>query len=189
MCELKRVVRFQVVYGRQWFIHCIYTVRSKKNAHRGIGKRSAQESFQQSHILHGVSDRSDGRLKRNVGDALHIGLNGKGTNLHHVNLDYGKKLMRVGSDGIYEVDGNSYGGHRVVPVWPIIIGIVLFILVIAAAILIGTRRHRKEQTQLRVPTPRTSRRVAATVAIANTNGNGRVITARNHRPKVEQTEV
>ncbi|CAB1348873.1 unnamed protein product, partial [Coregonus sp. 'balchen'] len=33
---------FQVSAGREWFIHTIYTVRSRENANRGIGKRSLE---------------------------------------------------------------------------------------------------------------------------------------------------
>ncbi|CAI9587171.1 unnamed protein product, partial [Staurois parvus] len=33
---------FQVAAGREWFIHTIYTVRSRENANRGIGKRSVE---------------------------------------------------------------------------------------------------------------------------------------------------
>ncbi|XP_068203768.1 FRAS1-related extracellular matrix protein 2-like [Palaemon carinicauda] len=40
---------FQVAQGRQWFIHCIYTVRSEENAARGIGKRDTAIYENKSH--------------------------------------------------------------------------------------------------------------------------------------------
>lgn len=37
--QCKSIFLVQVTHGHQWFIHCIYTVRSEENAARGIGKR------------------------------------------------------------------------------------------------------------------------------------------------------
>ncbi|XP_071544014.1 FRAS1-related extracellular matrix protein 2-like [Panulirus ornatus] len=44
---------FQVSYGRQWFIHCIYIVRSEENAARGIGKRDTSMQVGHQHYAFG----------------------------------------------------------------------------------------------------------------------------------------
>ncbi|KAK7925953.1 hypothetical protein WMY93_008263 [Mugilogobius chulae] len=40
--RLDSTAMFQVAAGREWYLHTIYTVRSKENANRGIGKRSIE---------------------------------------------------------------------------------------------------------------------------------------------------
>ncbi|XP_039361396.1 FRAS1-related extracellular matrix protein 2 [Mauremys reevesii] len=83
---------FQVSLGREWYIHTIYTVRSKESANRGIGKRSVEYQY---HTL--VSDGNPGtsvqiRQKRGVKEApelaKEIGIeNSRGTNIQHIALD------------------------------------------------------------------------------------------------------
>ncbi|XP_038617794.1 FRAS1-related extracellular matrix protein 2 [Tachyglossus aculeatus] len=83
---------FQVSVGREWYVHTIYTVRSKGTASRGIGKRSAEL---QHHALlgHGTPAASThSRRTREVRDpprlAQEIGAeNNRGTNIQHVALD------------------------------------------------------------------------------------------------------
>ncbi|KAM7179831.1 FRAS1-related extracellular matrix protein 2 [Macrochelys suwanniensis] len=83
---------FQVSLGREWYIHTIYTVRSKESANRGIGKRSVEYQY---HSL--VSSGNPGtsmqiRQKRGVREApelaKEIGIeNSRGTNIQHIALD------------------------------------------------------------------------------------------------------
>nr|XP_023416197.1 FRAS1-related extracellular matrix protein 2 [Cavia porcellus] len=100
---------FQVALGREWYIHTIYTVRSKDNTNRGIGKRSVEY---QNHALvqHGKpQETSEGRKKREIRStpqlAWEIGAeNNRGTNIQHIALDRTSKRQnpqgRVPPDGV-----------------------------------------------------------------------------------------
>uniref|UniRef100_A0A4W5NPK9 Fras1 related extracellular matrix 3 n=1 Tax=Hucho hucho TaxID=62062 RepID=A0A4W5NPK9_9TELE len=91
---------FQVAAGREWFIHTIYTVRSRDNANRGIGKRS----LEYHHSLSSVADpqpdlhpSSLGRYRRAAPApdlAQDIGNdNNRGTNIQHIALDRSDRLV------------------------------------------------------------------------------------------------
>lgn len=90
----------QVAAGREWFIHTIYTVRSKENAKKSIGKRSLQyHSFvSASDEFALASPRKEGyRRRRFAGNEIpeiaeHIGVDGnRGTNIMHIALDRTKQ--------------------------------------------------------------------------------------------------
>ncbi|XP_077467281.1 FRAS1-related extracellular matrix protein 2-like [Stigmatopora argus] len=68
---------FQVSAGREWYIHAIYTVRSRENANRGIGKRSLEYHALSRHRRQAAAD---------VEDAEAVGTD-RGTNILHVALD------------------------------------------------------------------------------------------------------
>uniref|UniRef100_A0A8C8SHP3 FRAS1 related extracellular matrix 2 n=1 Tax=Pelusios castaneus TaxID=367368 RepID=A0A8C8SHP3_9SAUR len=107
---------FQVSLGREWYIHTIYTVRSKENANRGIGKRSVEYQY---HSL--VSGGNPGtsmqvRQKRGVKEApelaKEIGIeNSRGTNIQHIALDRTNKRQipqkEVTVDGILPRELNN----------------------------------------------------------------------------------
>ncbi|XP_020845600.1 FRAS1-related extracellular matrix protein 3 [Phascolarctos cinereus] len=40
--SLSSAALFQVAAGREWYVHAVYTVRSRENANKGIGKRSVE---------------------------------------------------------------------------------------------------------------------------------------------------
>nr|XP_033804567.1 FRAS1-related extracellular matrix protein 2 isoform X2 [Geotrypetes seraphini] len=89
---------FQVSSGREWYIHAIYTVRSKDNANRGIGKRSVE--YQYHSFINGQSPESASwtRERREVKDvpdlASDIGVeNNRGTNIQHIALDRTNKKV------------------------------------------------------------------------------------------------
>uniref|UniRef100_A0A7M4E5Y7 FRAS1 related extracellular matrix 2 n=2 Tax=Crocodylus TaxID=8500 RepID=A0A7M4E5Y7_CROPO len=80
---------FQVSLGREWYIHTIYTVRSKENTNRGIGKRSVEHKYH-SVIRGGNSVQI--RQKRGVKEAPELAKeigreNNRGTNIQHIALD------------------------------------------------------------------------------------------------------
>lgn len=87
----------QVAGGREWFIHTIYTVRSRENANRNIGKRSVE------YLHHSVSTAdSSVRLRRqraapaSPDPALtrDIGVeNNRGTNIQHIALDRTDRMV------------------------------------------------------------------------------------------------
>uniref|UniRef100_A0AAR2LKM0 Calx-beta domain-containing protein n=1 Tax=Pygocentrus nattereri TaxID=42514 RepID=A0AAR2LKM0_PYGNA len=84
---------FQVAAGREWFIHTIYTVRSRENANRGIGKRSLEYHHGISSVL--PESGAMTRHRRAVPDpeALEIGVeNNRGTNIQHIALDRSDRL-------------------------------------------------------------------------------------------------
>ncbi|KAA0722212.1 FRAS1-related extracellular matrix protein 2 ECM3 -like protein [Triplophysa tibetana] len=82
---------FQVAAGREWFIHTIYTVRSRDNANRG--KRSLKYHHALSTAIAEPGIQS--RHRRAVPDpeTLDIGAeNNKGTNIQHIALESSNRL-------------------------------------------------------------------------------------------------
>ncbi|KAM4706610.1 FRAS1-related extracellular matrix protein 3 [Discoglossus pictus] len=88
---------FQVAAGREWFIHTIYTVRSRENANRGIGKRSVEyhhalsgTSVHQKQTLLKRSKRANQELSSLTQD---IGADkNRGTNIQHITLERARKI-------------------------------------------------------------------------------------------------
>ncbi|XP_004680391.1 PREDICTED: FRAS1-related extracellular matrix protein 2 [Condylura cristata] len=107
---------FQVALGREWYIHTVYTVRSKDNANRGIGKRSVEYQF---HSLMGqgmLQATTKNRKKREIRTApplvWEIGAeNNRGTNIQHITLDRTNKRQvpqgRIPPDGVLPRELNS----------------------------------------------------------------------------------
>ncbi|XP_035391657.1 FRAS1-related extracellular matrix protein 2-like [Electrophorus electricus] len=86
---------FQVAVGREWYIHTIYTVRSRDNANRRVGKRSVEyHSFTAAN-----STRRARRSARGVPTAAaDIGTeSSRGNNIVHISLD--RSRQRAGSVG------------------------------------------------------------------------------------------
>uniref|UniRef100_A0A8C6XPC6 FRAS1 related extracellular matrix 3 n=1 Tax=Naja naja TaxID=35670 RepID=A0A8C6XPC6_NAJNA len=85
---------FQVAVGREWYIHTIYMVRSRENAHKGLGKRSIEDH----HVLSCNNSTSHlSRSRRAVSDipalAQDIGADkNRGTNIQHIVLDRSNKI-------------------------------------------------------------------------------------------------
>ncbi|XP_031415899.1 FRAS1-related extracellular matrix protein 3 [Clupea harengus] len=87
---------FQVAAGREWFIHTIYTLRSRENANRGIGKRSLEYHHSVSSGFSDAVSQPQSRQRRSAPDpdALDIGLeNNRGTNLQHIALDRSDRIL------------------------------------------------------------------------------------------------
>ncbi|TSX58287.1 FRAS1-related extracellular matrix protein 2 [Bagarius yarrelli] len=70
---------FQVAAGREWYIHTIYTVRSRDSANRGIGKRSVEY-----HSFTGHKPRSR-RSNQDIAELISAEHN-RGTNIMHIAL-------------------------------------------------------------------------------------------------------
>lgn len=86
----------QVAAGREWFIHTIYTLRSRENANRGIGKRSLEYHHSVSSGFSDAVSQPQSRQRRSAPDpdALDIGLeNNRGTNLQHIALDRSDRIL------------------------------------------------------------------------------------------------
>lgn len=78
--------------GREWYVHTIYTVRSKENSNRGIGKRSVEHQYHS--LLSGGSPGGSAQRRQKRGAeqapelARDIGVeNNRGTNIQHIALD------------------------------------------------------------------------------------------------------
>ncbi|XP_077014161.1 FRAS1-related extracellular matrix protein 2 [Tamandua tetradactyla] len=141
---------FQVSLGREWYIHTVYTLRSKVSAGRGIGKRSLEPQFH-SLVSQGAPQApAGGREKRGAGSAppLDIGAgHSRGTNIQHVALDRtGRKRGPHGSAGPGDtgprrLDGPGAGGGLVAGVT----GIASSVLAVCLATLAVTLCRRREQ--------------------------------------------
>ncbi|XP_061916520.1 FRAS1-related extracellular matrix protein 2b isoform X1 [Entelurus aequoreus] len=144
---------FQVSAGREWYIHTIYTVRSRDNANRGIGKRSLEY-----HALSRHAPNARRRLKRsthNVPEAAEdIGVdNNRGTNILHIALDLGSQHRthpdrEVFTRGVIprELDSQEDGhDDGLVLIIGVLVGLLLTaLLVILLVALLRSRREKKE---------------------------------------------
>lgn len=120
---------FQVDSGHQWYLHTIYTLKSKANS--GIGKRS----IEYHHMM-----------KRAVSDVNGIGNSGKGTNMAHLSLNFQGKPSDV------EVDVDETDEEGSVPLIPVLIGIAILLLICLFIAIIFVRRHRKRSSPPPSPT-------------------------------------
>ncbi|KAF3840915.1 hypothetical protein F7725_006777 [Dissostichus mawsoni] len=147
---------FQVAAGREWFIHTIYTVRSRENAHRGIGKRSLEYHSLASSSKDLALTPSNGkshRARRLAGDEVpeiteDIGAdNNRGTNIMHIDLDRNKRRA-VGSNelftnGLEPSEMNAqYEEEGVVTVVGVLVGLLLTILIIVTIVLVLRSRQK-----------------------------------------------
>ncbi|XP_061440792.1 FRAS1-related extracellular matrix protein 3 isoform X1 [Rhineura floridana] len=89
---------FQVAAGREWYIHTIYMVRSRENAHRGLGKRSLgyHHLFSSANGISGATHT--GRTQRAISDVPDLAQditadNNRGTNIQHIALDRSNKIV------------------------------------------------------------------------------------------------
>uniref|UniRef100_A0A8B9HI93 Fras1 related extracellular matrix 3 n=1 Tax=Astyanax mexicanus TaxID=7994 RepID=A0A8B9HI93_ASTMX len=152
---------FQVAAGREWFIHTIYTLRSRDNANRVIGKRSLEYHHGISSVLPDSGALT--RHRRSVPDpeALDIGAeNNRGTNIQHIALDRSDRL-RVsqrqpwGRETYVErplVEGSASkepGSDSALPAgMPTLLGVsglILLVCLVVILVVLLVRRKRKEK--------------------------------------------
>uniref|UniRef100_A0A3Q1B9S3 Cadherin domain-containing protein n=1 Tax=Amphiprion ocellaris TaxID=80972 RepID=A0A3Q1B9S3_AMPOC len=154
--RLDSTAMFQVAAGREWYIHTIYTVRSKENANRGIGKRSLEyhSLVSTSNELALTSSSSKGRRwRRSTGAdapavAEDIGVdNNRGTNIMHIALDRTKRRS-VGSnelfaEGLEHSELNTEEEEEgLVTVVGALVGLLLTVLVTVTIILVLRSRQK-----------------------------------------------
>ncbi|XP_070839908.1 FRAS1-related extracellular matrix protein 2a [Chaetodon trifascialis] len=154
--RLDSTAMFQVAAGREWYIHTIYTVRSKENANRGIGKRSLEYhslASASSDLALTPSSGKGHRSRRSAGDevpevAEDIGAdNNRGTNIMHLALDRTKRRA-VGSnelfaDGLEPSELNAEGEEEgLVTVVGALVGLLLTVLIIVTIILVLRSRQK-----------------------------------------------
>uniref|UniRef100_A0A8C5GZG1 Calx-beta domain-containing protein n=1 Tax=Gouania willdenowi TaxID=441366 RepID=A0A8C5GZG1_GOUWI len=156
--RLDSTAMFQVAAGREWYIHTIYTVRSKENANRGIGKRSLEYhslvSTSNSYTNSIQSKPKGHRLRRSAGDevppiAEDIGVdNNRGTNIMHIILDRTKRRSG-GSDELFSGGlepgklNSEEAEEGMVTVVGVLVGLLLAILIIVTVVLVLRSRQKE----------------------------------------------
>lgn len=149
--QLKRPsLSLQGAAGREWYIHTIYTVRSKSNANRGLGKRSLEyHSVSQSGGLV-PADRS--RSRRSAVDLPEgvdqIGVdNNRGTNILHIALDRTRSgsVRGPAANALVPQELSGQGGERgLVTAVGVLVGLLLTVLVAVILVLLLRSRQRKK---------------------------------------------
>ncbi|XP_068440165.1 FRAS1-related extracellular matrix protein 2b [Clinocottus analis] len=146
---------FQVSAGREWFIHTIYTVRSRVNANRGIGKRSLEYHVMSQHTnpLPKVQHRTKRTAEGGPDVIEEIGQsNNRGTNILHIALDRGSQQRtsperEIFTKGIIprELNKKDNSDDRLVLIIGIFVGLLLVVLVIIVVVLlVRSKREKKE---------------------------------------------
>lgn len=143
----------QVAAGREWYLHAIYTVRSKENAHRGIGKRSLER-----HALVSTGNDVDSsapslRSRRSASHEVpevvqDIGEDSsRGTNIMHIVLD--REGRRAGAPKELFPNGldpselsSEEGDEGLVTVVGALVGLLLTVLVTITIILVLKSRKK-----------------------------------------------
>ncbi|XP_008295897.1 FRAS1-related extracellular matrix protein 2-like isoform X2 [Stegastes partitus] len=151
--RLDSTAMFQVAAGREWYIHTIYTVRSKENANRGIGKRSLEYHSLASTGNELALTPKGHRWRRSAGDdipvvAEDIGAdNNRGTNIMHIALDRTKRRS-VGSnelftEGLEPSELNTEEEEEgLVTVVGALVGLLLTVLITVTIILVLRSRQK-----------------------------------------------
>ncbi|KAM9318366.1 FRAS1-related extracellular matrix protein 2b [Pholidichthys leucotaenia] len=145
---------FQVTAGREWYIHTIYTVRSRDNANRGIGKRSLEY-----HVMSQPSNLLLETPKRPRRSANHVPeiaeeiseSNNRGTNILHIALDRSSQRRTSPEREIF-THGNlprelnqKEGDDRLVLIIGIFVGVLLTVLLIIVVVLVVRSKQEKKE--------------------------------------------
>lgn len=174
--------------GREWFIHTIYTVHSRENAHRNIGKRSVEylqhglSSFEQPHASHSSHYRTAPLLSAPV-LAQDIGAeNSRGTNIQHIALDRSDQLVvsqrkpwSPNIDPFLEHPLLESSGRQPTDTFylPLVVGIagLVLLMCIVAVVVILLLRHKRMGTKTQFPSYTTSSSSAYSRGLAGTLSN------------------
>ncbi|XP_051934281.1 FRAS1-related extracellular matrix protein 2b [Hippocampus zosterae] len=153
---------FQVSAGREWFIHTIYTVRSRDNANRGIGKRSLE--------YHALS-----RHRRSA-DVEEIGAdNNRGTNILHIALnrrardadaaDLAREVLVP--DGVVprELGDAEDGADQDGPVLMVGVAVGMLLAILVVVLLVALVRHKRDAKD--APSPSASGQPMVTQALGD----------------------
>ncbi|KAK7166140.1 hypothetical protein R3I93_006042 [Phoxinus phoxinus] len=150
---------FQVAAGREWFIHTIYTLRSRENANRGIGKRSLEYHHAISSAVADPGTQSRNRRAVPDPEAFDIGAeNNRGTNIQHITIDRSNRL-RVSQPWGRETDlehplvegsmGKGPGSDFSLPAGMStllgVAGLILLVCLVVVLVVLLMRRKRKEK--------------------------------------------
>uniref|UniRef100_A0A4W6DZI0 FRAS1 related extracellular matrix 2b n=1 Tax=Lates calcarifer TaxID=8187 RepID=A0A4W6DZI0_LATCA len=145
---------FQVSAGREWYIHTIYTVRSRDNANRGIGKRSLEYHVMSQHT--NLLPNGEHRSRRSANDVPDIieeigGNNNRGTNILHIALDRSSQRRtsperEIFTKGIIprELNQGDDSDDRLVLIIGIFVGLLLTVLIIVLVVLLVRSKQEKK---------------------------------------------
>ncbi|KAK2828336.1 hypothetical protein Q5P01_019370 [Channa striata] len=147
--RLDSTAMFQVAAGREWYIHTIYTVRSRENANRGIGKRSLEYHS----LVSANNDLTLTRSRRSTGDevpdiAEYIGAeNNRGTNIMHIALDRNKRRAGGSNEGFANgLETNELKATEdeegLVTVVGALVGLLLTVLIIVSVVFVLKSRQK-----------------------------------------------
>ncbi|TRY65990.1 hypothetical protein DNTS_003770 [Danionella cerebrum] len=144
--SLDSTALFQVSAGREWYIHTIYTVRSRENANRGIGKRSLDyHSLTHSHSISKRSANSVPQLAHDIS-----GENNRGTNILHIALDHSARklptlLQEPQAEGIVprELNHRESSEDQLVLIIGVIVGLLFSILLITLVVILVRSKRDK----------------------------------------------
>ncbi|XP_040006591.1 FRAS1-related extracellular matrix protein 2a isoform X3 [Xiphias gladius] len=154
--RLDSTAMFQVAAGREWYIHTIYTVRSKENANRGIGKRSLEYhslAATSNDLTLTPSSGKGHRSRRSAGNevpelAEDIGAgNNRGTNIMHIALDRTKR-QEGGSNEVFAqgLESSELSAEEeeegLVTVVGALVGLLLTVLIIVTTVLVLKSRQK-----------------------------------------------
>ncbi|XP_040029913.2 FRAS1-related extracellular matrix protein 2b [Gasterosteus aculeatus] len=145
---------FQVSAGREWFIHTIYTVRSRANANRGIGKRSLEHHAMSRHAnpLPNAPHRTRRSATGGADVVEEIGQsNNRGTNILHIALDRSSQRRTSPEREIFtkgnvprELNQRDDGDDGLVLIIGVFVGLLLTaLLVLAVVLLVRSKREKK----------------------------------------------
>lgn len=147
---------FQVALGREWYIHTIYTVRSKDSANGGIGKRSVEYQYHSVVSPGKPQATAKSRKKREIKSTpplvWEIGAeNNRGTNIQHISLDRTHKKQvpkgRVPPDGILprELNNPSSEVSLVVVMGGVAVGLLTLGLIAIAALMCKSKKSARRK--------------------------------------------
>lgn len=161
-----KIFVLQVAAGREWFIHTIYTVRSRENANRNIGKRSVEylqhsmSSVEHPHTSSGATRHrraapalSDPTVAQDIGVE-----NNRGTNIQHIALDRSDRMVVSQRQPwapnrdtrlerpLLESSGREPADSSTLPMLVGLAGLILLICLIVTIVVLLLRRKKKEKT-------------------------------------------
>lgn len=162
----------QVAAGREWFIHTIYTVRSRENANRNIGKRSVEYlHHSMSSVEHPGTSNMVANRQRRAAPAYSspslvqdIGIeNNRGTNIQHISLDRSDRMVvsqrqpwspnrdALLERPLLESSGREPVDTSTLPMLVGLAGLILLICLIATIVLLLLRRKKREKKTQQPP--------------------------------------
>ncbi|XP_075419717.1 FRAS1-related extracellular matrix protein 2 [Tenrec ecaudatus] len=146
---------FQVSLGREWYLHAIYTVRSRDNAQRGIGKRSVEYQYHSlSPAMPPVPSTSHKRREVRSTPPLtwEIGAEkNRGTNILHISLERVDKKQtpqgRAPPDGVLPRELSPSGSDisLVTVVGGIAVGLLAVGLTVTAVLMCRSKEKPRKK--------------------------------------------
>ncbi|XP_062869848.1 FRAS1-related extracellular matrix protein 2a [Trichomycterus rosablanca] len=150
--RLDSAALFQVAAGREWYIHTIYTVRSRENAKRGLIKRSLEyHSFVPSHARVSRSAHDVPAFAEEI-SAEH----NRGTNIMHIALER-QNSARGGeahAESSARQDAGIDGTEGAALAVGVSVGLLVFALFIASLFVVLRWQSRPEKETLKVSSSR-----------------------------------